>query len=52
MSTWSVLKISLTRKIEKHVFSYFKTHTLRDQFVLGVGGGLLPCNLSKILTVS
>ena len=32
--------------------SYFKTHAFRDQFALGVGGGRLPWNLSKILMVS
>jgi hypothetical protein len=51
MTTCPDLKIELTSKIGKHVFSYFKTHALRDQFVLGVGGGHMPCKLTKIFTV-
>jgi hypothetical protein len=55
MATWPVLKIASTRKIGKHVLSdirYRKTCVLTSDFVLGVGGGRLPCILSKILTVS
>ena len=46
------MPLVLTRNIGKHVLSYFKTRVLREQFVRGVGGGRLTCNLPKFLMVS
>jgi hypothetical protein len=38
-------------KTGKNVLSHLKERGLTSHFVLGVGGGRLPCNLPKILTV-
>jgi hypothetical protein len=61
MVTWPTLKIVLTWKIWKHVYSHLKSPAFRyqisektcleDRFCNGVGGGRLPWNLSKILMV-